>query len=56
MPTAKPSLKVGISYYTNTPLQVLPLLTFKGDLLTIAGMTNKTFSTEAREYALTSIP
>ena len=36
MATAMPSLKVRISYYTNSPLQVLPLLTFKGDLLTIA--------------------
>ena len=36
MPTAKPNLKVIISYYTNTPLQVLSLPTFKGDLLTIS--------------------
>ena len=36
MATAKPSLKVRISFYTNSPLQILPLLTFKGDLLPIA--------------------
>ena len=56
MATAKPSLKVRISFYTNSPLQILPLLTFKGDLLLIARHDKQHIEHQSKRNTVASIP